>query len=149
MSQEPIDVFAEVEKELNLKKPVDPYMPSAEVLGRMPTHEEFCEAFLRKAHDKGYPDPDFDYRHEYFKGQKLYYAYVNVLTGEKTSIPLSVRTIYPRSMVLIEEQGMCRCVGYNDKDCIFLTAIESDDYLNGVEIEAKFGPESEKIDNEE
>lgn len=124
-------------------------MPSAEALGRMPTHKEFCEAFLRKAHDKGYPDPDFDYRHEYFKGQKVYYAYANILTGEKTSIPLTVRTIYPRSMVLIEEQGMCRCVGYEDKDNIFLTITEANDRLDDIVVKAKFGPETDISDDDD
>jgi hypothetical protein len=52
-------------------------------------------------------------------------------------------------MVLIEEQGMCRCVGYEDKDNIFLTMIEADDRLDSIVVKAKFGPETDTSDDDD
>jgi hypothetical protein len=138
-----IDPFTQIDnefKEINNEEKNDKpkvrtkssYLPSADKLGRMPTHEEFCEAELLKAHDFGYEDPDFDFRTQYFTGQVLYYAYSNNVLMEKRIIIGKARTIYPRMIILSEEKGLCTCVGYNEKDLLFTNSMDAMNCLDNI-----------------
>ena len=96
-----------------------------------PTHvrttEEVCEEDLKKAHEKGYQDPDFDFRNMYEKGQIIYF--IKILRGginTKELKKLKVRTIYPRMLVCNEEKSCCQCIGYEERDLIFDTPKAAD-----------------------
>lgn len=85
------------------------------------TFEEFCERDIQRAHEKNLPEPDYDFRNEYVKGQRIYY--VNMTThfvNEKQLLNLTIRTIYPRMIVAVEEKSMCHCIGYNQRHDIFV-----------------------------
>lgn len=84
------------------------------------TFEEFCDLEIKRVHDRGLPEPDYDFRDEYHKGQKIYYInntahYVN----EKQLLTLTIRTIYPRMIVGVEEKSSCHCIGYNERHNVF------------------------------
>lgn len=111
----------------------------------MRTHEEVCEDDLKKAHDRGYPDPDFDFRNYYEKGQTIYF--IHILGGginTKDLKKLKIRTIYPRMMVCDEEKACCQCIGYNQKDYIFNTAKEADPVYKSIKLAVEDAPKSPK-----
>ena len=84
------------------------------------THDEFCEQELRKAHEEGKPDPDFDFRESFNKGDRIYFVRVyNTFVKGMQLLKLKVRTVYPRMMVCVEEKAMCHCIGKNEVDQIF------------------------------
>lgn len=100
--------------------------------------EEFCEYELEQAKLMGKPEPDFDFRNEYFKGQKVYFVRIIESLGEKSVIELVLRTIYPRMMVGSEQKTGCHCIGYNMRDQVFLTQKDAAAYYDSVQITPKY-----------
>ena len=107
-------------------------IPTAEALGRMPSHEEICQADLARAKELGHEDPGFDFRTQYAKGQTIFYVYYSNFLMEKSIMQLKVRTIYPRMMVLTEEKGPCTCVSYKQRDLIFTNIIDAKTCYNNI-----------------
>lgn len=84
------------------------------------THDKFCEQELRKAHEEGKPDPDFDFRESFNRGDRIYFVRIyNMFIKGMQLLKLKVRTVYPRMMVCVEEKAMCHCIGKNEVDQIF------------------------------
>ena len=108
------------------------------------THDEFCELEIRKAHDRCLPEPDFDFRAHYEKGTIIYFVRVLEALGEKEVKKLHLRTIYPRLMVGSQEKGCCYCIGYNERDRVFLTPRDADAYFKTVNVTAKYTSEEPK-----
>jgi hypothetical protein len=111
----------------------------------MRTHEEVCEDDIKKAHERGYPEPDFDFRDYYAKGQIIYY--IHVLGGginTKELKRLKIRTIYPRMMVCDEEKSCCQCIGYSCKDYIFNTAKEAEPTYKSINLAVEEQPKMAK-----
>ena len=113
---------------------------------RPKNHEEFCELELKKAHEKGLPDPDFDFRSFYEKGQTAYYVRVQERLGEKEIIKVFLRTIYPRTMIGSEEKSCCHCIGYHERDRVFDTPREAQAFYDSITIASKYAeePKSER-----
>lgn len=107
-------------------------------------HDEFCQWELEKAKLKGLPEPEFDFRNHYEKGQIAYYVRVMPSLGEKEVVKVTLRTIYPRLMVGSEEKGCCHCIGYNDRDKVFLTPRDADIYYKSIKVTSKYGSEEPK-----
>lgn len=107
-------------------------------------HDEFCEWELQKAQLKGLPEPDFDFRNFYEKGSIIYFVRIMEALGEKEVKKLYLRTIYPRLMVGSEEKGCCQCIGYNERDKVFLTPRDADAYCKSIKITAKYASEEPK-----
>lgn len=107
-------------------------------------HDEFCQWELEKAKLKGLPEPEFDFRNYYEKGQIAYYVRVMPSLGEKEVVKVTLRTIYPRLMVGSEEKGCCHCIGYNDRDKVFLTPRDADIYYKSIKVTSKYGSEEPK-----
>lgn len=101
------------------------------------TYEEFCEQELRKAAEEGYEDPEFDFRNFYEKGQTVYYVHVLKDFGEKEIIITKLRTIYPRMMVGATE-ACCQCIGYSDRDQVFLKKKDADAYYASLKLTPKY-----------
>lgn len=101
--------------------------------------EKKAEAEKRKALKLNYPDPDFDFREYYTKGQEIYFIYVNELIGEKQLIKLTIRTIYARTLVGYEENACCHMIDYNTREQIFLTKSEAEVFLKSIKVIAKYG----------
>lgn len=108
------------------------------------SHEEFCEWELEKAKLKGLPEPDFDFRSYYEKGQIVYFVRIMEALGEKEIKKLYLRTIYPRMMVGSEEKAACQCIGYNERDKVFLTPRDADAYYKTIKVTAKYASEDSK-----
>lgn len=104
-------------------------------------HDEFCKWEIEKAHLKGTPEPDFDFRNYYEKGQIVYFVRIMESLGEKEVKKLLLRTIYPRMMVGSEEKAACQCIGYNDRDKIFLTPRDADNYSKSIKLTSKYASE--------
>ena len=124
-----------VEEQPESKPPETPKItkrPTIETLGRMPKHEEICQADLERAKELGYEDPSFDFRTQYAKGQTVFYVYYSNFLMEKSIMQLKIRTIYPRMMVLTEEKGQCTCVSYNQRDLIFTNVIDAKTCYNKI-----------------
>lgn len=107
-------------------------------------HDEFCQWELEKAKLKGVPEPEFDFRNHYEKGQIAYFVRVMPTLGEKEVVKVILRTIYPRLMVGSEEKGCCHCIGYNDRDKVFLTPRDADIYYKSIKVTSKYGSEEPK-----
>lgn len=108
------------------------------------THEEVCENEMKQALEKGLPDPDFDFRNFYEPGHKAYYVRVSEILGEKEVVPVTLRTIYARTMIGSEEKGLCHCIGYNQKDCVFETPRDANAYCDSLVLNAKYKPEPKR-----
>jgi hypothetical protein len=107
-------------------------------------HEEFCQWELEKAKLKDVPDPEFDFRNFYEKGQTVYFVNIMESLGDKEVKKLYLRTIYPRMMVGSEEKAACQCIGYNDRDKVFLTPRDADIYAKSITVTSKYGSDEPK-----
>lgn len=102
------------------------------------TVEQVAAEEKQRALDMNFPDPDFDFREYYTKGDIVYYAYINDMIGEKEVIKLKLRTIYARTMIGFEELG-CHTIGVNTRDRIFANKSEAEAFLKTVNVVAKYG----------
>ena len=103
------------------------------------TTEEVCEEEMRRAAEKGLPDPDWDFRTMYKRGDKIYYVWINHLTGDKELLELTVRTVYARSMIAHEDKGNSHMIGYTTRDMIFFDRYEAEGYYKSVKVVAEYG----------
>lgn len=97
------------------------------------THEEFCQWEIEKAHIDGKPEPDFDYRLFYQKGEKVYLVRHYDTLNTKEIIYMTLRTIYARMMVGVIDKQCCQCVDINDRDNIFYNRQDAMDYFNSIQ----------------
>ena len=102
------------------------------------TTEDIANDEIKMAHEKNLPDPDFDFREIYHKGDIVHYIRTNNLTGDKQLLELNVRTIYARSLVAWEEHGCAYVIGYDTKDWIFWDRREAEVYFKSMNVEAKY-----------
>lgn len=77
------------------------------------------------------PDPNFDYRNFYTKGDEIHLVRVNS-KGEKVLKSLKIRTVFQRNMVTLEKTGECCCIGYEEKDQIFNLLIDAKQYYDSL-----------------
>lgn len=99
------------------------------------TYEEVCENDLNLAKEKQLPEPDFDYRNFYEKGDIIYYVQYHSTLNEKTIHKLYIRTIYPRMIVGTAEKGYCHCINYNERNNLFKSLIDANNFSNSIELE--------------
>ena len=113
------------------------------------THEEFCQWELEKAKLKGLPEPDFDFRNYYEHGEIVYYVRYSELLGVKEIHKVYLRTIDPRMMVGSQEKSHCHCIGYNQRDQVFRTPKEANDFYNSLQIVQKYNTKSKQKDSDD
>lgn len=99
--------------------------------------DEICEEQLQKARNENLPQPNFDFRNDYFKGQLIYYIKVNEFCGKKDIMKLKISTVYPRLIVAHEEQGVFHYIGFSEADMIFFTLAECERVFINLEVENK------------
>lgn len=68
----------------------------------------------------------FDFREYYVKGDTLYY-----INEFSKIIELKVRTIYSNAIISQEKDAQCYIIGYCDKDRIFRSKEDAQNYLGG------------------
>lgn len=129
------------ELEAKLRENVDSATEKVETakesINSMKTMEQICEEQLEKAKRENYPQPDFDYRNDYFKGQSVYYIKVNELCGKKEIIELKISSVYPRLIIGYEDRGMSHCIGFDESDMIFFTLSECEQVFKNLIVENK------------
>ena len=126
------------------KKTVEPEENKAFQERSSYTYEETCENEIQRAHEKGLPDPDFDFRNFYEKGHKAWYVHVSEVLGEKEVVPVTLRTIYARTIVASEEKGLCHCIGYAERDHIFENSRDATLFCDSLVLNAKYKPEPKR-----
>lgn len=109
------------------------------------THDEVCDNEIQRAHEKGLPDPDFDFRNFYEPGHKAWYVHVSEVLGEKEVVPVTLRTIYARTVIASEDKGLCHCVGYNQRNNIFESSRDAQTFCDSLVLNAKYKPELKKV----
>lgn len=112
-------------------------------------HNEFCEFELELAAKKGLPDPSFDFRDFYGKGETVYYVNYSEKLGEKEIHKVTLRTIYPRIMIGSEEKSYCHCIDFNQRDCVFRSSKDANDYYKSLDIAPKYTPQEPKLEEDE
>lgn len=105
------------------------------------TYEETCEYELRRAHQEGWEDPDFDFRKTYAKGQHLWYVRILSSLGEKEMFETIVQTVYPRTIILAQPKAFCHCVGYKMRDQLFYTQMEAAQFFETVKVSSRYKTE--------
>lgn len=99
------------------------------------TYEEFCEAQIKKAHEENLENPDYDFRNFYQRGDVIWFVRVNKQKWYgKVMRQLKVRTVYPRMMVTILESGEACCIGYPEKDQIFMYKTDAQNFFDSVDL---------------
>lgn len=105
------------------------------------TYEETCEYELRRAHEKGYPDPDFDFRKMYVKGQHKWFVRIQAALGEKEVIEVILNTIYPRMIVAVQPKAFCHCIGYNMQHQLFDNQRDAKAFYDTVQVSSRYKTE--------
>lgn len=75
-------------------------------------------------------DPYFNFGEYYVRGDTLHYVYNNELMNSKELIQITVRTIYPRTIICADDEGRCYAIGYSEKDRIFRDKTEAKRYFH-------------------
>lgn len=101
------------------------------------TIEQQCEEDLRNAHEKGYENPDFDYRDYYSHGDKIFYVLVEPKLGLKEIAELTISTVYPRFVVAYYEQGKSMCISYFQRERIFTDRRAANKYFDSIAVQKK------------
>lgn len=99
--------------------------------------DEICEEQIQRAKDKNLPNPDFDFRNSYSKGQIIYYVETNELVGSKKMLELKISSVYPRAIIAYEDMGMAHTIGIESEDYIFLDPREANTVYESTVVENK------------
>ena len=83
------------------------------------TFEDFCKWEIEKAHFDGKIEPDFDFRTLYKTGERIFFIRYNAKQNNKVLYDLTLRTIYPRTLVGMLDNGSCQLINFKEKDRIF------------------------------
>ena len=65
----------------------------------MITTDEVAEQMIKNAINKHLPEPDFDYRKEYAKGQIVWFLDYNKVCNTVDLLELKINTVYSRVLI--------------------------------------------------
>lgn len=122
------------EKGKEVTEKIDAYKES---ISKMKTMDEICEEQIQKAKDRNLPNPDFDFRNSYSKGQIIYYVETNELVGTKKMLELKISSVYPRAIIAYEDMGMAHTIGFEDDEMIFLDRRDAESVYESTTVENK------------
>ena len=106
------------------KNKKDDYWDSYE--HKMITTDEVAEQMIKNAINKHLPEPDFDYRKEYAKGQIIWFLDYNKVCNTVDLLELKINTVYSRVLIAYIDNGEARCIDYGLRDFIFTTPNEAE-----------------------
>lgn len=92
----------------------------------MVTTDEVAEQMIQNAINKHLPEPDFDYRKEYAKGQIIWFLDYNKVCNTVDLLEMKINTVYSRVLIAYVDNGEARCIDYGLRDFIFTTPNEAD-----------------------
>lgn len=93
---------------------------------KMITTDEVAEQMIKNAINKHLPEPDFDYRKEYAKGQIIWFLDYNKVCNTVDLLELKINTVYSRVLIAYIDNGEARCIDYGLRDFIFTTPSEAE-----------------------
>lgn len=118
-------------KEEDISTPTEDNKTFEEAKGM--SYEETCENDLKIAKEQNKEEPDFDFRNLYEKGDIVYYVLkTETFIKRKELIKLKLRSIYPRMMVGVEDNAGCHCIGFKQKDMVFINLIDANAYYDAL-----------------
>ena len=106
------------------KNKKDDYWDSYE--HKMITTDEVAEQMIKNAINKHFPEPDFDYRKEYAKGQIIWFLDYNKVCNTVNLLELKINTVYSRVLIAYIDNGEARCIDYGLRDFIFTIPSEAE-----------------------
>ena len=106
------------------KNKKDDYWDSYE--HKMITTDEVAEQMIKNAINKHLPEPDFDYRKEYAKGQIVWFLDYNKVCNTVDLLELKINTVYSRVLIAYIDNGEASCFDYGLSDFIFSTPSEAE-----------------------
>ena len=106
------------------KNKKDDYWDSYE--HEMITTDEVAEQMIKNAVNRHFPEPDFDYRKEYAKGQIIWFLDYNKVCNTVDLLELKINTVYSRVLIAYIDNGEARCIDYGLRDFIFTTPSEAE-----------------------
>ena len=95
-------------------------------------YETTCKWDLEQARLLEKEEPDFDFRDTYAKGEKVYFVRHHPSLRTKELYELTIRTVYPRLIVGTEDKKGCQCIGYNDRDYLFVNRRDAVDLFKSI-----------------
>lgn len=106
------------------------------------TSDDIANRQIINAKRKNLPDPEFDFRLSYSPKDVIYFVAAYPYRP-LSAIQLTIRTIYARSMVGVDQDGQCIAIGYSDKDNVFSDYEQAKEYCNIQKSIIKQGVSSE------
>ena len=86
-------------------------------------------------YEENLENPDYDFRNFYQRGDVIWFVRVNKQKWYgKVMRQLKVRTVYPRMIVTILESGEACCIGYPEKDQIFMYKADAQNFFDSVDL---------------
>lgn len=93
------------------------------------TSDDIANRQIINAKQKNLPDPEFDFRLVYNPKDVIFFVAAYPYRP-LSAIQLTIRTIYARSMVGVDQDGQCISIGYSDKDNVFSDYEQAKEYCN-------------------
>lgn len=87
--------------------------------------DHYADKEIELAHIKGYPEPDFDFRNQYKKGDKIYFLRVMPTLGVKEILALTVQSVFARTVTAFETKSACYVIPYKKRNQIFQNRAEA------------------------
>lgn len=132
INEKPKRKLRESKKELEESVCLDPFAQAKEIINQ--AKNESTKESIKEEKKKNLVDPDFDFADYYEKFDKIYFIRIHEKLGIKDLLELKIRTIYPRFLVTIEDKKACVCIGYNEKDFIFINKKEAIKAYNKIHV---------------
>ena len=80
-----------------------------------------------------------DFTLDYTIGMRIYYVFINELTGNKALYELIVSAVYPDTIIGWEPKGCAHMIGPQDADYIFTERNTAETIYRQVVVEPKYG----------
>ncbi len=109
-------------------------MQHREVNDKMLTTNDVANQEMENAKIMNLPEPDFDFRSLYKKGDKVYFTRILPNLGIKELLALTIQIVYARTLIAFEAKGSCYVIGYKKRNFVFANRAEALDMFESVEV---------------
>lgn len=82
---------------------------------------------------------EVDFTKEYTIGMRIYYIFVNSLTGTKDLYELVISAVYPDTIIGWEPKGCAHMIGPEDEDNIYTERNVAEAFFKQIQISAMYG----------
>lgn len=103
--------------------------------GNMITIDQVADKEIVNAHAKGLSEPDFDFRTQYYKGDKIFFLRVMPTLGIKEILSLTVQSVFARTLTAFEPKSTCYVIPYKKRNQIFQNRAEALEQFEEIDIQ--------------